>query len=258
MKSPEELGERIAELQRRAEAAGRERDPGDRVRREARGCGCSSGCATRASRARCSTCCPGRRGRGASVSSTSSARWRRRGTARRSSTCRCRSRSPSTRSGSRRRRTRLTALRLALGGKLPGYEGRLGPGARRRLRGLGRVGQGRRAEAAGRAARPAARARGAVRGAHRDGEAPPLPVALLAGAARPRRHDRVRPLLVRARARRARGGVRDARGVGARLPDDRRLRAHVLRRGRRAREVLDARVRRGAAEAVREACRTTR
>ncbi len=40
---------------------------------------------------------------------------------------------------------RLVGLRLALGGKLPGYEGSLGPGAGRRVRGLGRVGQGRRA-----------------------------------------------------------------------------------------------------------------
>ena len=79
---------------------------------------------------------------------------------------------------------RLTALRLALGGKLPGYEGRLGPALAVVFEGWDASGKGRRAEAAGRAARSAPRARGAVRGADRDREAPSLPVALLAGAAR--------------------------------------------------------------------------
>ena len=65
-------------------------------------------------------------------------------------------------------------------------------------------------------------------------EAPPLPVALLAGAARLGRDDRVRPLLVRARAGGAGRGLRDARAVGARLRRDRRTSsASLWRRGRR-------------------------
>ena len=77
---------------------------------------------------------------------------------------------------------RLEALRLALGAKLPGYG--LGPPVLRAVRGLGRLGQGRRDQAARGAARHAPRARGPVRGADTGREAPPLPVALLAAAAR--------------------------------------------------------------------------
>ena len=77
---------------------------------------------------------------------------------------------------------RLGALRLALGAKLPGYG--LGPPLLRPVRGLGRVRQGRRDQAARLAARPAPRARGAVRRADAGRAAPPLPVALLAAAAR--------------------------------------------------------------------------
>ena len=47
------------------------------------------------------------------------------------------------------------------------------------------------------------------------------------------RHDRLRPLLVRPRARRARRGLRDPARSGARLRRDRRVRAHALRRERR-------------------------
>ena len=77
---------------------------------------------------------------------------------------------------------RLLALRLALGG-LIGDQG-IGPPVCVALRGLGRERQGRRDQAPRRPARPAPRARRAVRGADLRREAPPLPVALLARAAR--------------------------------------------------------------------------
>ena len=70
------------------------------------------------------------------------------------------------------------------------------------------------------AARPAPRARRAVRGADLRREAPPLAVALLAGAAGLGRHGRARPLLVRARARRARREVRH-QGAVERAPTTR-------------------------------------
>ena len=57
-------------------------------------------------------------------------------------------------------------------------------------------------------ARPAARAGRAVRRAHPRREAAPLPVAVLAGAARLGRHGRARPLLVRPGAGRAGRGLR--------------------------------------------------
>ena len=93
---------------------------------------------------------------------------------------------------------RLAALRLALGGKLG--DGELGPPVCVLFEGWDASGQGRGHQAPRRAARPAPRARGAVRGAHPRREAPPLPLALLAGAPRLGRHGRARPLLVRARA----------------------------------------------------------
>ena len=118
---------------------------------------------------------------------------------------------------------RLLALRLVLGGldRRP----RARPAGVRAVRGLGRVGQGRRDQAPRRAARPAPRARRAVRRADARREAPPLPAALLAGAAGLGRDGRARPLLVRPRARRARRGLRDRGRVAARLRRDRRLRA---------------------------------
>ena len=75
-----------------------------------------------------------------------------------------------------------TQLRLTLGGLIG--ERRARPAGLRAVRGLGRLGQGRRDQAAGRAARPAPRARRPVRGADPRREAPPLPLALLAVAAR--------------------------------------------------------------------------
>ena len=108
--------------------------------------------------------------------------------------------------------TRLTQLRLTLGGLIG--DGELGPPVCVALRGLGRLGQGRRDQAAGRPARPAPRPRRPVRGADPRREAPPLPLALLAGAARLGRDGRLRPLLVRARAGRAGRGVRHARSSG--------------------------------------------
>ena len=148
---------------------------------------------------------------------------------------------------------RLLELRLALGGKLDPDDPRIGPAGVRPLRGLGRLRQGRGDQAPGRAARPAPRARRAVRGADVRREAPPLPLAFLAGAAGLGRHGRVRPLLVRAGAGRAGRGLRDHRAVEARLRRDRRVRALALPRGHDPRQVLAAHLRRGAARAVRAA-----
>ncbi len=70
------------------------------------------------------------------------------------------------------------------------------------------------------------------------------------GAAGLGRDGRARPLLVRARARRARRGLRDEGRVEARLPRDQRLRARAVRRRDDPRQVLDARLRRRAAQAL--------
>ena len=77
---------------------------------------------------------------------------------------------------------RLVHLRLLLGGQIG--PGELGPPLLRALRGLGRLRQGRRDPAAGRRARPPARPGRPVRRPHPRREAAPLPLAVLAGAAR--------------------------------------------------------------------------
>ena len=83
--------------------------------------------------------------------------------------------------------------------------------------------------------------------------AAPLPVAVLAAAARMGRHDHLRPQLVRARAGGAGGELRHRGAVAARLPGDRRLRALAGRRGNGRDQALDAHVGRGAAAPVRAA-----
>ena len=118
---------------------------------------------------------------------------------------------------------RLLALRLQAGGQIG--DGRAGPAAVRAVRGVGRVGQGRSDSQADRAAGPSARQCGAVRRADRAGEAPSLPVAFLAGAARVGRDGGDGPVLVRARAGRARRGIRDQARVAARVRRDRLVRA---------------------------------
>ena len=81
-------------------------------------------------------------------------------------------------------------------------------------------------------------------------EAPPLPLALLAGDPRLGRDGRARSLVVRAGAGGARRGLRHKGRVEARVPRDRRLRAQHLRRGRGADQVLAGDLRRGAAQAL--------
>ena len=107
---------------------------------------------------------------------------------------------------------RLLELRLTLGG--PDRREGARAAAVRRLRGRRRVRQGRRDQAPRRPARSPPRARRLDRRADVRREAPSLPVALLAAAARLGRDGGARPLLVRARAGRARGGVRRARPSG--------------------------------------------
>ena len=114
-------------------------------------------------------------------------------------------------SGSSAAWTRLTQLRLTLGGL--DRQRRARAARLRGLRGRGRLGQGRGDQAAGGAARPAPRPRRPVRRADPRREAPPLPLALLAVAARLGRDGRLRPLLVRPGSRRAGGGARDPRAV---------------------------------------------
>src|SRR3954465_6182587 len=87
------------------------------------------------------------------------------------------------------------------------------PARMRAVRGLGRERQGRRDQAPRRRARPAPRPRGPVLRAELRREAPPLALALLARAARLGRDVGARPLVVRPRARRAGGEVRDPRAV---------------------------------------------
>ncbi|CAA9354034.1 MAG: Polyphosphate kinase 2, partial [uncultured Frankineae bacterium] len=122
----------------------------------------------------------------------------------------------------------------------------------RGVRGLGRLRQGRGHQAPGGAHGPAARAGRAVRGAHARREAPPLPVALLAGPAGLGRIRGARPLLVRPGARRARRGVRHRGAVVAGVRGDHAVRAHPERRGDDPRQVLDARLGGGAAGPLRE------
>ena len=104
-------------------------------------------------------------------------------------------------------------------------DGRLGPPLCVVFEGWDASGKGGAIKRLVAAARPAPRARRAVRRADPRREAPPLPAALLAGAAGLGRDGRARPLVVRARARRARRGLRDRAAVAARLRRDRRLRA---------------------------------
>jgi hypothetical protein len=120
----------------------------------------------------------------------------------------------------------------------------------RGVRGVGRVRQGRGDQAAGRAAGPAARPGRPVQRAHLRRETPPLPVAVLAGAAGLGWHGGARPVLVRPGAGGAGREVRHRGAVAARLPGDRGLRADASRRGHDHRQVLDAPVAGRAAQAV--------
>ena len=126
------------------------------------------------------------------------------------------------------------------------------PSGLRALRGLGRLGQGRRNQAPRRPDRPAARPRSAVRRADVRREAPPFPVAVLARAAGLGRDVDPRPFLVRARPRRAGRGVCRARRVDARVRRDQLVRAVPRGGGDDPDQVLDARLRGRAAEALRE------
>ena len=146
---------------------------------------------------------------------------------------------------------RLLHLRLINGGQL--NNGDLGPPVCIVFEGWDAAGQGWRHQAAGRAARPPARARRPVRRADARRVAAPLPVAVLAAAARMGRHDHLRPQLVRARARRAGRELRHRGAVAPRLPGDRRLRALARRRGNGRDQALDAHVGRGAVAPVRTA-----
>ena len=165
VKDPEELGERIAELAPRGGGRPRPR-AGDGLRRQAR-----AARARAAARPWASTRSlfylrpdePDAVERQLDELAEVAAAW----AGSTSSTCRSRSRRRRRPSGSRPRSERLTALRLALGGKLPGYEEPARAAGVRGVRGLGRVGQGRRDQAPGRAARPAPRARRAVRARRR-------------------------------------------------------------------------------------------
>ena len=134
-------------------------------------------------------------------------------------------------------RKRLEALRLALGAKLPGYGiWAAGAGA---VRGLGRLGQGRRDQAARGAARLAPRARGAVRGADRTRSAttssgasgPPC----RAGAGWPCSTAPGTGACWWSAWRASRPRV-----SGGRLRRDRRARAHAGRRGHGGDQVLPA------------------
>ena len=86
------------------------------------------------------------------------------------------------RAARRSSRTRLLRLRLALGGQIG--DGSIGPPLCVVFEGWDASGQGRGDQAAGRPARPAPRAGRTVRRADLRREAAPLPVAVLAGAAR--------------------------------------------------------------------------
>ena len=151
---------------------------------------------------------------------------------------------------------RLLELRLTLGGQIGAKE--LGPPLCVVFEGGDASGQGRRDQAPRRPARSPPRARGRDRRADARREAPSLPVALLAAAARLGRDGGARPLLVRARARRARGGVRRRGGVAARLRGDQRLRAQPRPGGDDPRQVLAARLARGAAASASRRARRTR
>ena len=148
---------------------------------------------------------------------------------------------------------RMQELRLELAG-LDG-DPRLGPPLCVVMEGWDASGKGGAIKRLVARARPAPRARQAVRGADAGRAAPPLAAPLLAGAAGLGRDGDPRPLLVRPRARRARRGLRDRGGVEARLRRDQRLREDARRRGRGAREALAAPLRRGAAGPLRGAPR---
>ena len=205
-----------------ARGGGRPRaHPRHGVRREARGAAARAP-AGRGRDARALLRSPGGSPARCRGSSTSSPRWRPSGPARRARPEPVALEGASTRSGCEAAQTRLTALRLALGGKLPGYEGRLGPALAVVFEGWDASGKGGALKRLVEPLDPRHVRVASVRGADGDREAPPLSLALLARAARARRDDRLRPLLVRPRAGGAGGGLRDAGGVGARVRDDRR------------------------------------
>ena len=162
---PEELGARIAELQRRAEAAGRGRIPvtvfGAKPERPL----ARAPEGSRRRRARCSTSGPASPAR-SSATSTSSPRWRRSGTPRRARPVAV-AVEVRVQGAARGRADAAVRAPPRAGRQAARLRGQARAGARGRVRGLGRVRQGRRAEAAGGAARPAPRARRPVRGADR-------------------------------------------------------------------------------------------
>ncbi len=148
---------------------------------------------------------------------------------------------------------RLEALRLALGGKLPGYG--LGPPVCVLFEGWDASGKG-----------------GAIKRLVAPLDIRHVRVAQFAAPTPDeKRHHYLwrfwpqlpgwggmavlRPLLVRARAGRAGGGLRDGGAVGARLRRDRRAGADARRRGHGADQVLPAPLGGGAAEALRGAAR---
>ncbi len=143
--------------------------------------------------------------------------------------------------------TRLLELRLELGGQTARPPR---PAAVRAVRGLGRLGQGRRDQAARGRAGPAARARQAVRGADARRAAPPLPAAVrpaLPGEGGMAVLDR--SWYGRVLVERVEGFATKAE-VEARLPRDQRLRARAVRRRDDPRQGLAARLRRRAAQAL--------
>ncbi len=148
---------------------------------------------------------------------------------------------------------RLTELRLTLGG-LIGERGDRPAGAGP-LRGLGRLGQGRLDQTPRRPARPAPRPRRPVRRPDPRREAPPLPLALLAGAAGLGRDGRLRSLLVWAGAGRAASTGSPAASSGCAPTTRSTLRAQPRRRGHDHRQALAPHFRGGATEALRTACR---
>ena len=108
-----------------------------------------------------------------------------------------------------------------------------------RVRGHGRRGQGRGHPPHHRGARRAAVSRGADLRAVARGDRASLPLAFLVPAAAARQLHDLRPLVVRARARRAGPGVRGTARLAARVRRNQRVRAAAHGAPRRRREVLD-------------------
>ena len=131
------------------------------------------------------------------------------------------------------------------GGRRPPGPTRPGP-----VRGVGRVRQGRRHQAARRPDGPTTCSGRAVRRAHVRREAPPLPAPLQPRAARLGWDGRPRSVVVRPRPRRARRGLCQQGAVEPRLRRDLRLRADARGGGHDHHQVLAAHLQRRAAEAL--------